>query len=180
MAQWTLNWLSLIIEPLLIRPRQQATHLTFLYFFIFPLSYSRSFNLKCRRRLASELEIDSHVGLTTDHLSCYCLIQHTEDLSTMRVEPAEEIGNRGLMKWVLQLDRQGFRTHYPLPGPWCTLDRKERIERIGVISMWCDFRHKMEAEEGRKESSLQLCFLVNRPEGRLERTVDMSGKTSAF
>ena len=56
------------------------------------------------------------MGLTTDHLSSYSLIQHTEDLSTMRVEPAVEIANRGLMKWVLKLDRQGVCTHYQVLG----------------------------------------------------------------
>ena len=62
----------------------------------YPLSCSWSFNHSCPPRLASRLELGSQVGLTTDHLSSCCLIQHTKDLSTMRAEPAEVIANQKL------------------------------------------------------------------------------------
>ena len=57
-------------------------------FSFLPLSWSWSFNLSCPCRLASRLELGSQVGLTTDHLSSCCLIQHIENLSTLRAEPA--------------------------------------------------------------------------------------------
>ena len=47
-----------------------------------------SFNLSCPRRLASWLKLGCQVSSTTDHLYSSCIIQHTEDLSTMRAEPA--------------------------------------------------------------------------------------------
>ena len=118
----------------------------------YPLSCSWSFNLSCPRRLASRLELGSQVGSTTDHFPSCCLIQHTEDLSTMRVEPAEVIANRGLMNWALQLDGQGFCTHYQVLGVlW--IGKKDRKE-----SVWyqCDvifaIRWKRKKEE-RKEVS---------------------------
>ena len=40
--------------------------------FFYPLSRSWSFNLSCPRRLASQLELGSQVGSTTDHLSSCC------------------------------------------------------------------------------------------------------------
>ena len=79
---------------------------------IFPLSCSRSFSLSCQGRLASRLELGSPVGSTSDPLSSFCLIQHTEDLSTMRAEPAEVIAKRRLMNRALKFDGQGFSTHY--------------------------------------------------------------------
>ena len=59
---------------------------------------------------ASWLELGSQVGSTTDHLSSFCLIQHTEDLSTMRAEPAAVIANSGLMHWAPQIGRVRVRS----------------------------------------------------------------------
>ena len=59
--------------------------------FSFPAPWS--FNSWCPCKLAFPLELGSQVGLSPDHLSSWCLIQHTKDPSTMSAEPVGEITN---------------------------------------------------------------------------------------
>ena len=44
------------------------------------------FNLSCLCRLASRLELGSQEGSTTDHLYSCSIIQHTEDLRTIKAD----------------------------------------------------------------------------------------------
>ena len=82
------------------------------------------------------LALSSLLGSTTDHY--YLLLtQHREDLNTMRAEPADVIAWR-----VPRSHQEGFSTQ---TGALCTLDSKEGKK----ASMWiCDFRQKIEEEEG--------------------------------
>ena len=100
-----------------------------------PLSCRWFFNLSFLHRLASWLELCSQVGWTTDHFSSCCIIQLTEDLSTMRVQLAGATPNRGLMNWVLQIGPA--RIFYPCPRSLLYFGYETEIERI----RWCDFCH---------------------------------------
>ena len=74
------------------------------------------------------------MGLTTDHFYLL-LIQLREDLNAMRAEPGGVIVNRGLkIEYFNNSIGQVARVLYPLPGPWCTLDRKERGKN------WCVYQ----------------------------------------
>ena len=95
------------------------------------------------------------VGSTTDHLSSCCLIQCTEDRSTKRAELAGVITNRGLKNWVLQIGRA--RLFYPLPGPWCTLDRKERDRNI-----WCGVKKFLVVILGEKNTIWKESYIVRK------------------
>ena len=79
------------------------------------------------------------MGSTTDHLCSCCLIQQTEDLSMMRAEPAKVTANRGLMNWVLQLDRQRLK--------WKT-DRFNSKANIQTIKLVFDnFKKRLHCEK---------------------------------
>ena len=53
----------------------------------YPLSYCSIFQPLMSAQTGFSIVAQQPSGLTTDHLSSCCLIQHTEDLSTMRVRP---------------------------------------------------------------------------------------------
>ena len=109
-----------------------------IFSFFYPLSHSWSFNLSCPRRLASQFELGSQVGLTTVCLVSCCLIQHIEYLSTTRAELAKVIANRALRNWVLQFDKKGFSIHYQVRGvTWIgQSDRRNRCDVLFVASCW--------------------------------------------